>query len=1395
MVGQRVTARRLLSWVSLVILGTMLGAAVVKADDFGGQSSGGGNDPPPPDPPCNSCPCAGPGGGGGGGGPGNSNNPPPAQDGKPVSFFNGAESMTLTDLVVNGVFPILLQRKYDSRSIYDSALGYGWTFMHDRRLFEYPDNSVVVRHGCGSRDRYVPSGGAFVTPTGSMLATLSAEPDGSFRLKYLNGTTDTFDSQGRLIVVTDARGNRLEYSYDSRGKLPLVGSSKDSLTPTQPMTVGYTYRLTRIDVRGADGVLTGRYVTFGYDEATGRLTSVAADDGRTVTYQHDVTQSLTLGNLTQVNALEGVVSTYAYADPLDAHNLTSITPAQGRTPIVNTYDDQDRVTRQVEGARQMDIVYNVMYTKTTVTKTIRDQNGLNPYTAATVYDFDASGRVTKQTDALGNETRYTYDAARMLTRKEIWQKDGATLSLLQAKNWSYDANGNKLSEWVTLDSGETITRSWTYNQNWIASEQSVSSAAPSKIFRAEYTFYFGADGRPTNIESRKRRRDDGSFQTTTYTYDTRNRRLTTELPDGVQVVDEYTGDYITRTFLKIGGSEVPQLQRRFEYDAQGRLIKRWDARNNLTSYTYDDRGRIASISNPLGEQTLYTYADDKLTEVERGHTAAEGEGQTIKLVYDARDRVTGVQRKNDAGTFVNYQTFQLNSEGQRLAITDAASRTTLLTYDLLGRLKTITDAANKTLQYGYDAAGNRVSSKDPLNHEKKYEFDDLNRATALVELGITPSPRTEYGYDAAGNIVTVKDPENHTTIYEFDALSRNTRITQPLGQFVQYSYDSRDRIDFIVNARGNKIDYTYEGWGAVDAELEYPTTSAATPNRTIAYAYDNDGNVTSVTDDAIGAGPAYSMTYDELGRVYDETVKYIPGGDRILRHRYDRYGNRDELTLQDGAALTHAYTYNRLNQLTAADLVGASISISYFANDDRQSVTLPNGVVESYVYRPNGPAESMTFTGPLGQIGQFAYTYDDALNVSTQTDQDGQHSYTYDGLHRLTATTHPVASGLSNEVYGYDRVGNREDPANASLFTYDGNNRITAGTGLTYGFDTDGSLQTRSDGAAFTHDPNNRLVQYSQGTTVAAYKYDSNGRRVSKIVNGSSAWFLWDGINLLAEYDATGNRTRRYARLGSDHAATQVRDASGTYYVHTDRLGSPRMMTNSGAQVVWRSRYEAFGKAIVNEDADGNGSAVALHVRFPGQYFDAETGLHYNYFRDYDPLIGRYVQGDPIGLSGGINLYGYVGGNPINAIDLVGLLPVCWDTYWDSRKDTRNWEDKEEFSWFEYRIRIGWPSVGDNLNPTRPGQPPIWPSQPAELWKVERGWTMITTGVTTTIFDIYKIQCTEEVTDECGNTTERYDSWEQERVRSVNVKVLTQKIDYWIRWIEKIVKIIDIPWP
>jgi RHS repeat-associated protein len=108
------------------------------------------------------------------------------------------------------------------------------------------------------------------------------------------------------------------------------------------------------------------------------------------------------------------------------------------------------------------------------------------------------------------------------------------------------------------------------------------------------------------------------------------------------------------------------------------------------------------------------------------------------------------------------------------------------------------------------------------------------------------------------------------------------------------------------------------------------------------------------------------------------------------------------------------------------------------------------------------------------------------------------------------------------------------------------------------------------------------------------------------------------------------------------------------YYAHTDHLGTPRKLTDSGTQVVWTAEYEPFGLASVNEDPDGDGTSIEFNLRFPGQYYDKYSGLHYNYYRDYDPSLGRYVQSDPIGLAGGLNTYGYAYQNPLRYIDPKG---------------------------------------------------------------------------------------------------------------------------------------------
>jgi len=247
---------------------------------------------------------------------------------------------------------------------------------------------------------------------------------------------------------------------------------------------------------------------------------------------------------------------------------------------------------------------------------------------------------------------------------------------------------------------------------------------------------------------------------------------------------------------------------------------------------------------------------------------------------------------------------------------------------------------------------------------------------------------------------------------------------------------------------------------------------------------------------------------------------------------------------------------------------------------------------------------------------------------------------------------------MSSMGYSYDSVGNRTQKVvggSVTTYAYAANsNRLTTLQGAPVPSDANGSI-TNNGTASFNYDARGRMVSANTAIGQVGYKINALGQRVQKVTPQSSTVYHYDiEGRLLAE--SSDKSTTEYAYLDGMPVAMllDAGQSPSVLYVHTDQLNTPRLLSDQAGTAVWRWDSDGFGYAAANEQASGQ-APVRMNLRFPGQYFDSESNLHYNYYRDYDPQTGRYIQSDPIGLDGGINTYAYVGNNPVRFIDPLGL--------------------------------------------------------------------------------------------------------------------------------------------
>jgi len=672
----------------------------------------------------------------------------------------------------------------------------------------------------------------------------------------------------------------------------------------------------------------------------------------------------------------------------------------------------------------------------------------------------------------------------------------------------------------------------------------------------------------------------------------------------------------------------------YEYDAVGLLIAVTPPDGNRIAYEYDGARRLTAVGNSLGERIEYRH--------------------------DAMGNVVSETIYGNGGGIVYQQQSVYDELGRLIRAVGAGGQTRRLHYDANSNLDSDTDPRYNLTQHGFDALDRLVTLTDPLQQVTRLGYDSLDHLVSVTD------PRgleTRYVYDGLGRVIQRISPDTGTTAYRYDEAGNLTRRTDGRGEVTEYSYDALNRL----------------------LSTHYP----GDPSRDLGYRYDAAGS-------------------DSAG--YNAGIGRLTGIDGIdgsrLRYRYDDRGNRlSDSQQQPPAGGTHTYTtgyaYDLSDRLTAIDYPDG-IAVHYRRNglgqvtqvdleySDRSGASQSQSIARDIAYQPFGPLNRLTWGNGLGlsrgfdqdiQLTQqqipgltsLDYGYDPAGNL-TRLDDTGvpslSQAFRYDNLDRLVEEQ----GGYGLKAYAYDPVGNRTERRTQapdsdtedrqSLIYADDSNRLILLDSTSLDYDGAGHLLNR-DGLDFRYDVRGRLTEVSRsGIVIAQYRYNALGQRIGKTLPGREQihYHYGPGGLLLGQsrYASDGTLQHRTDYIWLDGMPlAQIDTAPGSdpriLYLHPDHLNTPRLATDENQQIVWRWDSDAFGLGEANEDPDRDGSGTTVALRFPGQTYDSETGLHYNYFRDYDPVTGRYIESDPIGLNGGINTYSYVDNDPVNYMDAEGF--------------------------------------------------------------------------------------------------------------------------------------------
>lgn len=589
------------------------------------------------------------------------------------------------------------------------------------------------------------------------------------------------------------------------------------------------------------------------------------------------------------------------------------------------------------------------------------------------------------------------------------------------------------------------------------------------------------------------------------------------------------------------------------------------------------------------------------------------------------------------------RTWQLHNgpKGRLDGLTSPAGLGVGFDYDAnYGRLTGIRRGDGTALRIGYDEQGQPAELAWPDGSRTAFRFSGERLVARTDRLG----QQEGYAWDTAGRLTAITNANGQTTTFDYGEWNRPEVASFPDGRREYYRYDEAGRLREWADDQGLIATLDYDGDSTRIAAIQY------SDGEVLRYRYDAAGHVQSAEAPAAKA----SFVWDEAGRLTTETLAGATAG-----YTYDARGSLTELRYPDGSTL--GFRYDADQRLVALRDWNGGVSVWDYP-DETQTVTRhANGCETRTALDPTGLPARLTLHDPRGALlADTRYARDGEERLVASADaRCGRRDYHYDREGRLLGVVAP--DPIQTERFGYDPAGNRVD-CNGERATFDAADRLLQSGRATFEYNGGGELTQ-----LVTPTGTWQLTWSRRGLLTAAvsargqrldFGYDAFGRRVFKRVtpnDGSEPTitrYAWAGEHLIAERTRRGEQLlhrQHYAFLPGSYVPFATRIDGEPYYYHCDHLGTPKRLTGADGRLVWEADHRACGEAVLRL------AQVNNPWRLPGQYLDAETGLHYNRFRYYSPTLGRYLSRDPLTFLAGANFFSYVDGDPINAADPLGL--------------------------------------------------------------------------------------------------------------------------------------------